>query len=97
MSFYRLIGFFAPLMLVLPLTAQAGWPEGVRETYMQECLVTAQATVGAEQAKVHCECAADVIGKEFTEAEIHALNDPQKPAPMELQNRLVAAVGTCNE
>ena len=96
MSFSRLIGFVAPLMLVLPFTAQAAWPEGVRDTYMQECLVTAQATVGAEQAKTHCECAADVIGEEFSEAEINALNDPQKPAPMELQNRLVEAVGTCN-
>jgi len=97
MSFYRLIGFVAPLVLALPLTAQAAWPEGVRDTYMQECLVTAKTAVGAEQAKVHCECAADVISKEFSEAEINTLNKPQKTAPMELQNRLIAAVGTCNK
>ncbi|MES2821539.1 MAG: hypothetical protein V4812_21395 [Pseudomonadota bacterium] len=94
MPLYRLIGFLAPLALVLPLTAQAAWPEGARDAYIKECV--AAANIDAQQAQKQCACTAEVISKEFTEAEIQSLNNQQNAIPAPLQDRLVKAVGTCN-
>lgn len=87
----RLFAFAA----VLPMAAHAEWPEGSRDTYMNECLATASQNVDKDQAEKHCECGADVIEKNFTREEIMALNDRQNAPPAALRERLLQSVAVC--
>lgn len=81
----------------LPLAAQAEWPAGSRDTYMDECLATASQNVDKGQAEKHCECGADVIEKNFTREEILTLNDRQNAPPAALRERLLQSVAVCKE
>lgn len=96
MRAFHLSALLAPLALSLSFAAQADWPAGTRDTYMNDCLATASQSVDAKQAKAHCECGADVIEKKFSTEEIKALNDRQTPPSDALRQRLVQAVGSCS-
>jgi len=54
-----------PLAMLVPLAAQAAWPEGARQQYMSDCVATATQTVSKEKATAHCECGAQVIDKKI--------------------------------
>lgn len=81
----------------LPFAAQAEWPEGARDVYMNECMATASQNVDRSQAEKHCLCGADVIEKDFSREEINALNDRQTPPPPALRERLLQSVAVCKE
>lgn len=74
MRLYRLLTLAAPIALLLPLSAQAAWPAGARDQYMNECVATASQNVDQAAAQAHCTCGANVIEKKFSTAETQELN-----------------------
>jgi hypothetical protein len=74
MRLYRLLTLAAPIAMLLPLSAQAAWPSGARDQYMNECIATATQSVDKATAQTHCTCGANVIEKKFSTAETKELN-----------------------
>lgn len=91
----RLLTLPAALVLLLPLTAQAQWPEGARDQYMSDCVATAKQQVGSDKATRHCACGADVIESKFSTAEIQQLMSKAPPPKIELRDRLQREVEVC--
>ena len=54
----------------------------------------AQSSHSPEQLQAYCECAADAVIEEFSEAEMQAMNRQSPPDPA-LQQRLVNASSGC--
>ena len=95
MRLIRLFAFAAPLALLLPLSAHAAWPNGVKAQYMSDCTKAASQTVNPAEAKKHCSCGADVLGKKFTTQEIAQLMDKNNPAGPELSQRALKEISVC--
>lgn len=53
MRLIRLIALASPLIMLLPLSAQAAWPAGVRESYMKDCVSAASQSVDQKSAELH--------------------------------------------
>ena len=71
-----LLALAAAGALLLPMAANAGnFPEGKEDAYMNPCTQVAQGQgVDAATAKKHCDCGAQTIKKNFTDAEIADLD-----------------------
>jgi hypothetical protein len=85
----------AAMALLLPLSAQAQWPEGTRAQYMSDCVATAKQQVGTDKATQHCACGADVIESKFSTAEIQQLMSKAPPPEVQLRERLEKEVQVC--
>ncbi|MCU1753065.1 hypothetical protein [Pseudomonas sp. 6D_7.1_Bac1] len=95
MRLIRLFALATPLALLLPLSAQAAWPAGVKASYMKDCTAAASQSVNPELAKQHCTCGADVLEKKFTTEEIKQLMDPKNPPSADLSNRALKEISAC--
>lgn len=94
MNYRHLIAFVIPLAFALPATA-AGWPEGAKTEFVNECVTGAQSSHSQKQLQAFCECAADKVSNEFSAAELEAMRNQSQPDPT-LQQRLVTASSSCN-
>jgi hypothetical protein len=95
MRVIRLLALAAPLAMLLPLSAQAAWPAGVKAKYMQDCTIAASKSVNPSEAQKHCACGADVLEKKFTTQEIAQLMDPKTPPSTELGQRALTEISVC--
>ncbi|NWA25458.1 hypothetical protein HX870_14820 [Pseudomonas gingeri] len=95
MRLIHLFAFAAPLALLLPLSAQAAWPAGAKNSYMKDCVGAASQSVNPTVAKQHCECGAKVLETKFTTQEIAQLMNPKAPAPAQLQSRALQEIAVC--
>ncbi|WDR34316.1 hypothetical protein NN484_17565 [Pseudomonas serboccidentalis] len=97
MRLIRLFAFAAPLALLLPLSANAAWPAGVKAQYMKDCTAAASQNnkVNTAEAEKHCGCGADVLEKKFTTQEISQLMDPKTPPTAELGQRALKEISVC--
>ncbi|MGY3172375.1 hypothetical protein ACVWYU_001752 [Pseudomonas sp. TE12234] len=95
MRLIRLIALAAPLALILPLSAQAAWPPGLKNQYMADCSKAASQSVNPAQAKKSCSCGADVLEKKFTTQEIGQLMDKNNPPSGELGQRALKEISVC--
>ncbi|CAI8826046.1 Lipoprotein [Pseudomonas sp. IT-P253] len=95
MRLIRLIALAAPLAMLLPLSAQAAWPAGVKAKYMQDCTIAASKSVNPSEAQKHCACGADVLEKKFTTQEISQLMDPNNPPTQALGQRALQEISVC--
>jgi hypothetical protein len=91
----RLFAFAAPLALMLPLSAYAAWPVGVKAQYMSDCTKAASQSVNPVEAQKHCSCGADVLEKKFTTQEIAQLMDKNNPPGPELSQRALKEIAVC--
>jgi hypothetical protein len=95
MRLNTLLAAVVPLVLLLPLSAQAAWPKGVKEQYMNDCTKAASQSVNPTVAKQHCTCGADVLEKKFTTQEISQLMDKNTPPSGELGQRALKEISVC--
>ena len=95
MRLIRLFAIAAPLALLLPLSAHAAWPAGVKAQYMGDCTKAASQSINPAEAKKHCACGADVLEKKFTTQEIAQLMDPKTPPSKELAQRALTEISAC--
>jgi hypothetical protein len=95
MRLIRLFAFAAPLAMLLPLSAHAAWPAGVKAKYMEDCTIAASKSVNPAEAQKHCACGADVLEKKFTTQEIAQLMDPKTPPTNELGQRALKEISVC--
>ncbi|MHA6495023.1 hypothetical protein ACX0MV_17515 [Pseudomonas borbori] len=93
MNYRHLIAFFAPLAFTLPAAAE--WSADATAEFTRECVASAQSDHSEAQLTAYCECAADKISSEFTEAELQAMGR-QSPPDSALQQRLVNASSSCD-
>jgi hypothetical protein len=94
MSYRHLIALFLPLAFALPATA-ADWPAGAKTEFVNECVAGAQSSHSKERLQAFCECAADKVSQEFSDAELEAMRSQSQLDPA-LQQRLVTASNSCN-
>jgi hypothetical protein len=94
MNHRHLIALFLPLAFALPATA-AEWPAGAKTEFVNECVAGAQSSHSKERLQAFCECAADKVSSEFSEAELEAMRSQTQPDPA-LQQRLITASSSCN-
>jgi hypothetical protein len=92
MRLNRLFAVVAPIVLLLPLTAHAEWPKGVREKYMAQCVPAAAQQIGEAAAKAHCACGADAI-KSYPAKDLQALMDNK--ASNELKQQALTQITKC--
>ncbi|MGH8387035.1 MAG: hypothetical protein ACRESJ_16325 [Pseudomonas sp.] len=95
MRLIRLFAVAAPLALLLPLSAHAAWPAGVKAQYMGDCTTAASKSINPAEAKKHCACGADVLEKKFTTQEIAQLMDKNNPPSAELGQRALKEISVC--
>lgn len=95
MRLLALLPLTAALAAFAPMAANAAWPPGAQQQYMNDCVATAQQSVDPAKAKAHCGCGAQVIEKQFTTAEITQLMSTNPPPTLELRQRLEKAVQVC--
>ncbi|SDT35415.1 hypothetical protein SAMN05216598_5212 [Pseudomonas asplenii] len=98
MRLTHLLALAAPIALLLPLSAQAAWPNGQREAYMKDCTIAANRSVDLKTAQQHCACSADQLNDKFTSAELAELmhpKDPSKGPSKELQTKALQVVSAC--
>ena len=75
MRLQSLLALTAAGALLLPMAAQADWPAGKKDAYMQQCVQVATGQgLDAKTADAHCKCGAEAIKKNFSEAEIKELD-----------------------
>ena len=95
MRLIRLFAVAAPLALLLPLSAHAAWPAGLKAKYMTDCSAAASKSINPSEAQKHCACGADVLDKKFTTQEIAQLMDPKTPPSNELAQRALTEISVC--
>ena len=95
MRLTRLFALAAPVVMLLPLSAHAAWPTGMREAFMAQCTPAAAQTIGEANAKKHCACGADELNKKFSSEEIKQLMDQQKAPPPQLVQKAQTAIAAC--
>ncbi|RON20839.1 hypothetical protein BK660_17505 [Pseudomonas brassicacearum] len=95
MRLTRLFAFAAPLALMLPLSAHAAWPAGVKAQYMSDCTKAASQKLNMAEAQKHCACGAEVLDKKFTSQEITQLMDKNNPPGAELSQRALKEISAC--
>jgi hypothetical protein len=74
------IGLLAWL-LAGPAQAQ-NWPAGVRETFSKSCENSAGQALGQERAQLYCDCTVTHIDRDFSAADIAALERAELPPPL---------------
>ncbi|WP_263143802.1 hypothetical protein [Pseudomonas sp. RIT-PI-AD] len=94
MRYYPLIALCAPLLAALPVHA-AEWPSGARESFVKECKASAQSNVAGDQLQGYCDCAADKISHDLSEAEIREIATLKTPLPPKTHERLLSISKSC--
>ncbi|MEB0047552.1 MULTISPECIES: hypothetical protein [unclassified Pseudomonas] len=95
MRLIRLLALASPLVMLLPLSAQAAWPTGARESYMKDCVAAASQNIDQKSAEQHCACGADKLNEKFTSTEIAELMSKQKQPSVELRTKALDAIQAC--
>ncbi|POA18251.1 hypothetical protein C1886_17825 [Pseudomonas sp. FW300-N1A1] len=95
MRLTRLFALAAPLIMLLPLSAQAAWPAGTRDAFMKDCTPAAAQTIGEANAKKHCACGANQLNEKLTTEEIGQLMSKQTPPSPQLVAKAQAAIAVC--
>lgn len=93
----RLQSLLAFAALSLPFAATAGeWPAGKHDAYMSQCeqVATGQG-LNAQAAKAHCQCGAQAIQKNFSTAEIEALDSKNGVDPKLAERARTAVTQAC--
>ncbi|MBD9414666.1 hypothetical protein IB234_08825 [Pseudomonas sp. PDM16] len=88
----RPIALAALLMMGLPALA-GEWPPGVRDTFQKSCVNSAGQALGQARAQQYCECTVRRIDRDFSSAELAALEKAELPEP--LVKRLQQVSGQC--
>ncbi|KHL69038.1 MULTISPECIES: hypothetical protein [Pseudomonas] len=60
------------LLASTPLLA-ANWPDAARKQFVDECVRSADANTPPAKARAYCECSAERVSSEFSDAEIRQL------------------------
>lgn len=94
MNYRHLIAFFAPLAFALPAVAAEPWPAGAKTAFVKECVAGAPKGHDTSNLKAYCECAAEKVSGEFSEAEMQAMAAQSTPDAA-MQQRLIAASAGC--
>ncbi len=89
-----LLALCAPLLAALPVHA-AEWPSGARASFVKECLASAESNVPHDKLQNYCDCAADTIGRDLSEAEIREVATLKTPLPPKTHERLLAVSKRC--
>ncbi|MDI2594968.1 hypothetical protein NYP20_10285 [Pseudomonas sp. N3-W] len=92
MRLNRLLAIFAPVALLLPLTAHADWPAGLRKQYMDQCVPAAAQKIGDAAAKAVCGCGADQL-KSYPASDLKALMSGT--ASQELGDKAMQKIALC--
>lgn len=95
MRLTRLFALAAPLAMLLPLSAHAAWPAGMRADFMKDCSTAAAQNIGEANAEKHCACGANVLDKNFTTDEIKQLMSKEQAPSAELVQKAHAAIASC--
>ncbi|AJO77752.1 MULTISPECIES: hypothetical protein [Pseudomonas] len=95
MRLTQLFALAAPLALLLPLSAHAAWPAGVRAEYMKDCTAAASQSIDAKSAEKHCACGADKLNEKFTTDEIKQLMSKQTQPDPALRTKALDAIAAC--
>lgn len=95
MTYRHLLAFALPLAVALPVSA-AEWSAQATNEFVQQCVAGAPQGYGEAQLKAYCDCAADKVSAEFSEAELQALTQQSPPDPA-MQQRLVTASSSCSD
>lgn len=93
MNYRHLLALCVPLVFSLP--AAAAWPASAKAQFTKECVASAQSNHSKAQLQAYCECAADKVSGEFSEAELQEMGRQSPPDPA-LQQRLIDASSSCN-
>ena len=94
MNYRYLVAVFAPLAFALPAAAAEEWPAGAKAEFARECVASAQTDHSKAQLQAYCECAADKVSSQFSEAELQAMGRQSSPDPA-IQQRLLQASSSC--
>lgn len=94
MNYRHLIVFFLPLAFALPALAAEPWPAGAKASFVNECVAGAPEGHDMNNLKAYCECAAEKVGGEFSEAEMQAMASQSTPDAA-MQQRLIKASASC--
>lgn len=92
MKLLRIFALLAPAALAFPISAHAAMDQATRATFIKECASTAGQKLDAKSAKTHCECGADQVDKNFSNAEIAQLKNTSTAPNPELTARLQKVV-----
>jgi hypothetical protein len=92
MKLLRMFALLIPVALTLPLTAHAAMGKATRATFIKECASTAGQKLDATSAKAHCECGANQVDKNFSNAEIAELKNTSTAPNPKLTARLQKVV-----
>ena len=95
MRLTRLFALAAPLAMLLPLSAHAAWPAGMRDAFMADCSKAAATNIGEANAKKHCACGANELDKKFSTEEIKQLMSKERAPSPELVQKAQAAIAMC--
>lgn len=95
MNYRHLIAFFVPVAFVLPSVAAEPWPAGAKAAFVNECVAGAPDGHDTSNLKAYCECAAEKVSSEFSEAEMQAMARQSPPDPA-MQQRLIKASSSCD-
>lgn len=93
MNHRHLLACALPLAVALPLSA-AEWTAQAKAEFVQHCVNGAPAGYQQPRLQAYCDCAASKVSQEFSEAEVQEISR-QSPPDAALQQRLVAATGSC--
>ncbi len=92
MKLLRVLALLAPVVLAVPLSAQAAMSPAEKTKFITECTATAGEKLPADAAKAHCECGADQVNKSFSDKEIAQLNSTNPPPTTALTAKLQKVV-----
>lgn len=95
MTYRHLLALALPLAVALPGSA-AEWSAQAKNEFVQQCVAGAPAGYEDAQLKAYCDCAADKVSAEFSEAELQEMSRQSPPDPA-MQQRLVNASSSCGE
>lgn len=70
------------LLLSAMSALAAEWPAGVRDTFQQGCVKSAGEALGQERAGLYCKCTVTRIDRDFSTAEVAALEKADLPEPL---------------
>ena len=76
-----------------PLLA-ADWPDVARKQFVDECVGSADANTPPGKARAYCECSAEQVSQEFSDAEIRQLQG-QAELDERTRERLGQAASQC--
>ncbi|HLV17054.1 MAG TPA: hypothetical protein VKY70_06275 [Pseudomonas sp.] len=76
-----------------PLLA-ADWPPAARQQFVNECVSSADAGTPPAKARAYCECSAEQVSREFSDAEIQQLQG-QASLDERTRERLGQAASQC--